>query len=166
MSASRMARSPRSPTRSRPSPASNPLPSSPVLAVGGVLFEAEGEELRVLLIQRGHPPSPGRWSLPGGRVEPGEPLAAAVARELHEETGLTVVVGPLVEVVQIIEPPYHYVILDYLGEGEPGDAAAPIAGDDARDVAFVPIHELAARGASELVMKVVTKARAMRAARA
>jgi 8-oxo-dGTP diphosphatase len=135
-----------------------------VLAVGGVLFEAEGDGARVLLVKRGHPPSQGRWSLPGGRVEPGERLAAALARELLEETGLRTAVGPLVEVVEVIEPPYHYVILDYLCTLDAGSRAAPLAGDDASEAAFVPVHELAARGCSELVIQVVARAAAMRGA--
>jgi 8-oxo-dGTP diphosphatase len=134
-----------------------------VLAVGGVLFEAEGEGLRVLLVKRGHPPSQGRWSLPGGRVEPGERLAAAVARELLEETSLRVEAGPLVEVVEVIEPPYHYVILDYLCMLA-AETIPPVAGDDASEAAFVPVHELAARGCSEIVIQIVARAAAMRGA--
>jgi 8-oxo-dGTP diphosphatase len=61
-----------------------------VLAAGAVIADGEG---RLLLVKRGRDPQRGRWSVPGGRVEPGETLEAAVAREALEETGLHVTVG-------------------------------------------------------------------------
>ena len=62
----------------------------PEIAVGAIAVR--GDEL--LLIRRGHGPAAGEWSVPGGRVEPGEPLSVAVLRELKEETGLAAVCGP------------------------------------------------------------------------
>ena len=133
----------------------------PVIAVGGVLVEADGDRRRVLLIQRGEPPSAGRWSLPGGRVEPGERLAAAVARELQEETGLDVDVGALIEVVEILEPPHHFVVLDYAVTRIGGELRA---GDDAIAAELVDVDELASRGCTPLVIAVVEKALARAAA--
>jgi 8-oxo-dGTP diphosphatase len=107
----------------------------PEVAVGGIAFDERG---RVLLVQRGTPPSAGYWTVPGGRVEPGETLAAACRRELHEETGLEVVVGLLVEVVErIVRDPagalrHHFVILDYLVEVTGGDLAPASDVRDAR----------------------------------
>ncbi|HVY46676.1 MAG TPA: NUDIX domain-containing protein, partial [Minicystis sp.] len=54
------------------------MPPAPQVAVGGVLVERDpGGAARVLLVLRGHAPSEGRWSIPGGRVEPGERLKDA-----------------------------------------------------------------------------------------
>src|SRR4051812_29709387 len=83
----------------------------PVVAVGGVVLIAGP---RVLLVRRGRPPLAGEWTLPGGRVRGGETLAAAVERELLEETGIRVIAGALVEVVEIMAEGFHYVIHDHL----------------------------------------------------
>jgi ADP-ribose pyrophosphatase YjhB (NUDIX family) len=65
--------------------------------VGAIITDDTG---RLLLIQRGHEPEAGRWSLPGGRVRPGESDPQAVVREVHEETGLWVEPGRLVGAVE------------------------------------------------------------------
>ena len=77
----------------------------------------------MLLVQRGHEPSKGKWSLPGGMLELGESLTQGVIREVHEETGLHVKTIELVELIDRIHREcgpsgekvrYHYVIADYL----------------------------------------------------
>lgn len=95
--------------------------------VGGITFDGAG---RLLLIQRGHDPGCGKWSLPGGRVESGETDQAAVVRELREETGLDVLPGELAGMVVR----GRYEIYDYLCEVR-GGRLRP--GDDAADARWV-----------------------------
>ena len=61
--------------------------------VGAVIKDGQG---RLLLIKRGHAPAAGLWSLPGGRIEPGETDAEALVREMREETGLVIEAGQLI----------------------------------------------------------------------
>lgn len=117
---------------------SSPTPAPlPVVAVGGVAV-VEGA---LLLVRRGTSPHKGRWTIPGGRVEAGEPLANAVERELMEETGVTVRCGPFLGFAERIAAGFHYVILDFVCE-VPGGAVAPHAGGDALDAAWVPLDRV------------------------
>ena len=91
------------------------FPDAPLVGVGAVIVE----EGRVLLVRRGSEPLLGHWTLPGGLLEVGEPLLGGVVREVREETGLTVEVIELIELVDRIlrdgeRVRYHYVIADYL----------------------------------------------------
>jgi 8-oxo-dGTP diphosphatase len=119
------------------------FPTQPVVGVGAVVFDGD----RVLLVKRGHPPLKGEWSLPGGTVELGEALEAAVAREVLEETGLEVSVGQVVEVLDRVDRApdgrieYHFVIVDYACTVRGGSIAS---GSDADDARWVPIRELPA----------------------
>jgi 8-oxo-dGTP diphosphatase len=114
-----------------------PTADGPELCVGAIAVH----DGRLLLVRRGHPPATGRWSVPGGRVEPGELLAEAVTRELREETGLDGVCGPLVGWVERIGGPWHHVILDF--EVTVLDADGVVAGDDAVEVRWVPLEDVA-----------------------
>ena len=112
-------------------------PGPPVVAVGLVARDPAG---RLLLVERGHPPHQGRWSLPGGRVEAGETLAVAAARELAEETGLEAAVGGIAGVVERIGEGFHYLIVDLWAEL--ASDAGPVAGGDAADARLVDPEEL------------------------
>ena len=97
---------------------------------------------RLLLIRRGRGPAQGSWSVPGGRVEAGELLAEAVVRELAEETGLEVVCGAIIGVVERFSDDGHYVIIDHrVTVLDPTET--PVAGDDAAEVAWVPLADVA-----------------------
>jgi 8-oxo-dGTP diphosphatase len=99
----------------------------------------------VLIVERGKGALPGTWSLPGGHIEPGETARGAAARELFEETGLTVALNGLVDVHDAIirngegELTAHYVLLVFWGRSEEG---TPMAATDVRDARFVPISDL------------------------
>lgn len=113
-----------------------PSPPAPVPAVGVVCLR--GDE--VLLIRRGTPPRRGEWSLPGGRIEPGERAADAARRELREETGVEARITGLLDVVDGIFPDAgrHYVLIDYAAEWLSGE---PVAGDDALEARFVALDQ-------------------------
>jgi ADP-ribose pyrophosphatase YjhB (NUDIX family) len=103
-----------------------------VACVGAVVLDDRG---RLLLIRRGTEPSKGSWSVPGGRVEPGESPAEAVVREVREETGLAVRADREVGRIRIPGPGVVYDVVDFactlLDPAQP-----PVAGDDADEVTF------------------------------
>jgi len=112
------------------------------VAVGAVAVRDD----ELLLVRRGRGPAEGEWSLPGGRVQVGEDLREAVVREVAEETALEVVVSGFVGWVERIDldadPPYHFVILDFAVDLlDPPQSPRP--GDDAAEVDWVPLDDLA-----------------------
>jgi mutator protein MutT len=110
-----------------------------VPCAGAVIHDRGG---RLLLIKRGHEPGAGLWSLPGGRIEPGETDQQAVAREVREETGLTVECRDLLAVVEL--PGLGGAVIqvsDYRAVVTGGELAA---GDDADDARWVTAAELEA----------------------
>ncbi|AQR62210.1 phosphohydrolase [Brevundimonas sp. LM2] len=129
----------------------------PIPAVGIVCLK--GDE--VLLIRRGTPPRLGEWSLPGGRIEPGERAVDAALRELREETGVTARILGLIDVVDGLFPDEgrHYVLIDYLAVWSAG---TPVAGDDATEAVFVPLAEAAERVAWSETRRIIAAAVALR----
>ena len=110
---------------------------TPVLGVGAVVVDHD----RLLLVRRGRGPAQGEWSVPGGKVEHGEALMEAVTRELWEETALEGVCGRLLGWAERVDGDLHHVILDFevtlIGRDQ------PVAGDDAAEVAWVDLDDVA-----------------------
>jgi ADP-ribose pyrophosphatase YjhB (NUDIX family) len=96
----------------------------------------------LLMVRRATPPQVGSWTLPGGRVEAGETVTAAVERELLEETALRVRCGPLIGWAERRGDGYHFLILDF--EVTTDGRGSPMAGSDAAAVAWVPLAEVSA----------------------
>jgi 8-oxo-dGTP diphosphatase len=142
-------------------------PERPIVGVGAVVLDGD----RVLLVRRGNEPLKGEWSLPGGAVEVGETLETAVAREVLEETGLEVEVGPMIDVLDRIrvDPDgrvrYHFVLIDYLCRPTGGTLCCAT---DAADATWAAIGDLAAfslvPATLEMIHKGVDRDRARRQA--
>ena len=134
-----------------------PYPERPVVGVGAVVLDGD----RVLLIKRGHAPLKGQWSLPGGGVEIGETLEQAIAREVTEETGLTVDVGPIVEVLDRISRDeegrveHHFVLVDFVCRSLGGVLRGASDADDAK---WVALSELTRYEVAPVTIGVIRKA--------
>jgi 8-oxo-dGTP diphosphatase len=132
-------------------------PDHPVVGVGAVIVEGN----RVLLVRRANEPLKGEWSVPGGVVEVGETLEAAIRREVREETGLEVDVGPMVDVLDRLRfdaggrPRFHYVLIDFVCRPTGGTL---MAASDAEAVAWAGIVELAEYGVAASTVSVILKA--------
>jgi 8-oxo-dGTP diphosphatase len=116
-------------------------PTHPLVGVGAVVWDGS----RVLLVRRGKPPAQGRWSLPGGLIEIGETAEQAVQREVCEECGVEVSVGPVLGLFEPIHSDadgrvrYHYLVVDFLAHYLGGELRA---GDDADDLCWVAPADL------------------------
>ncbi len=112
----------------------------PLIGVSAIIFD---QDERVLLIQRGKPPASGFWHVPGGKLEAGESLVEGVRREVKEETGLDVDIGPIMAVVERRQEGFHYVIIDFLAQlADTNQTHHLIAADDASDARWVTEDEL------------------------
>jgi ADP-ribose pyrophosphatase YjhB (NUDIX family) len=132
-------------------------PKRPLVGVGALIFRRD----RILMAQRGKDPLKGWWSLPGGALELGESLEAAVCREVLEETGLEVEPVRLFEVFERIirdaagAPEYHYVLIDYICRVTGGKL---FPGDDVSAVDWVRRADLPALQITEGTLAVIEKA--------
>jgi ADP-ribose pyrophosphatase YjhB (NUDIX family) len=132
-------------------------PERPIVGVGAVIVDGR----RVLLVRRGTEPLKGEWSVPGGAVELGETLEAACAREVREETGLDVDVGPMIDVFDRIRldangrTRFHYVLVDFVCRPIGGTLACA---SDALDVKWAPLSELAGHGVQPETIAVIERA--------
>ena len=113
------------------------MSGSVIPCVGAVIKDGRG---RLLLIKRGHAPGAGLWSLPGGRIEPGETDAEALVREMREETGLAIEAGQLIGTVR--RPAQDGGILDIRDYAATVTGGTLRAGDDAAGARWVAASEL------------------------
>ncbi len=131
-------------------------PERPIVGVGAVIVESG----RVALIRRRYEPLAGQWSLPGGTLELGETLEAGTAREMLEETGLVVEIGPVIEVFDRImfddgnRVRYHFVLVDYLCWPVSGELRA---GSDVDDAAYAAPEELSRYGLTRKATAVIER---------
>lgn len=146
-------------------------PARPIVGVGGVVLVGAGDDVPgltvrgdapgVVLVRRRAEPLAGEWSLPGGAVEVGETLVAAVEREVREETGLVVQAGDVLEVLDRItcdagcRVRYHYVLIDYVCRPVGGVLQA---GSDAGDVVVASTSALEPYGLTPETRRVIDRA--------
>jgi 8-oxo-dGTP diphosphatase len=124
------------------------------LAVGAVVLRAE--DGAVLLVRRARAPGIGSWTLPGGKVEPGETPEQAIVREVREETGLDVHPVGIVETLDLEREGFSYRIIDFLC---PYRGGMPTPGDDVDGAQWVT--DLDHLPLTPEVVRVITRARAM-----
>lgn len=89
-----------------------------------VVAVVRNDDGAILLTKRAIPPYMGKWVMPGGKIDLGEPITVALKREVFEEVGLDVHVEGLVDIFEIVpssEHSEHYVILYYLASAKSGD---------------------------------------------
>lgn len=133
-------------------------PERPIVGVGALIVDREAG--RIVLVRRGSEPLKGKWSIPGGVLELGETLVAAVKRETLEETGLVVEPIEVAGVIDRIIPDadgrtqYHYVLVDYLCKPIAGQLRA---GSDVDEALWVPKNELDAYDISDLTRQMIDK---------
>jgi 8-oxo-dGTP diphosphatase len=136
---------------------SREYPSRPLVGVGAIIID----ESRVVLVRRAKEPSKGQWSIPGGLTRLGETLVHSVIREAAEETGLSVNVGPMIELVERVfhdkdgRVQFHYVIADYKCMVEDGDLRA---GSDAMEVCWAHKDALDNFALPKITLDVINKA--------
>ena len=137
---------------------SRQYPARPVASAAGVVLNGD----QVLLVRRGFAPRKGIWTYPGGAIETGETAREACAREVLEETGLTVEVGAVIEAVDVMESHegrwrYHYTILDFLCALSP--SSGPVqAASDAAEAVWVPVDGLGSYNLTPIALHVLRRA--------
>jgi ADP-ribose pyrophosphatase YjhB (NUDIX family) len=132
-------------------------PDRPYVGIGGIIVH----EGRVVLVKRRFEPLAGQWSIPGGAVETGETLEACLIREMAEETGFAVEVGPVVEVLDRITHDdggkvlYHFVLIDYLCWPVGGELRA---GSDVAEAVLAEPSELVQYQLTDKALAVIERA--------
>jgi 8-oxo-dGTP diphosphatase len=121
--------------------ASSPQPSHPQLAVSAAIFR----DGKILLVRRARSPAKGFYSLPGGRVEFGETLHAALHREVSEETALKIEIAELAgwrEALPAAAGGGHFLIMSFAAHWQAGEVALNEELDDYKWLAPDALGEL------------------------
>ena len=132
-------------------------PERPIVGVGAVVLDDDG---RVLLVKRANEPLKGQWSLPGGAIDVGETLESGIRREVREETGIEIEVGPIVDVLDRIRHDpggrvqFHYVLIDFLCRSRGGILQSAT---DAEEAAWVECGALRQYGVASATITVIEK---------
>jgi len=136
-------------------------PSRPYIGVGVAVLRRED----ILLIRRGKAPRKGEWSLPGGMQELGETTKDAAHREIMEETGVKILLGPVLDIIDIIRRDddghieTHYTLIDYAATWISGE---PVGGDDAMHAEFIPLALIDGIGMWDETVRIIREAAAWR----
>lgn len=130
------------------------LPLHPVIGVSTAVIRGDS----VLLVQRGPGAYADCWTLPGGKVEPGEKLSEAARRELAEETGVAASMAGIADVIEILGDGLpHFVVIVFAAIWKSGE---PVAADDAEDARWATFGEIAGLDTTPGLAEVIEKARA------
>lgn len=132
-------------------------PARPICGVGVVVRKGD----TMLLIQRGRAPRLGEWGLPGGAVELGEALREAARREMREECGIEIEVGPVIDAVDVMQRDdsgrlqFHYIVIDFAAAYVSGDLRAA---SDVMDARWVTRGDLEVYSLNPKTREVIAKA--------
>lgn len=133
----------------------------PIVGVGAVVLR----DHEILLVRRAHAPRQGEWSLPGGRQELGETILEAAHREVAEETGVSIRILGVIDVVDLIERAEptaavrcHFVLVNVAAQWLAGEARSA---SDATAVAWANERQLAGYGLWTETLRVIGLARRM-----
>ncbi len=113
------------------------------------------------MIRRNTPPVRGQWSIPGGKQEAGETLVQTCRREVFEETGLAITVGPIVAIVERIRDGFHYVIIDFLAGANHAGAFDVYPASDVNDARWVGNGDLCAYDLVEGLAEIIAVSRTL-----
>ena len=130
----------------------NAYPAQPRVGAGAMVIH----DGKILLVKRGVEPGKGLWAIPGGTLRLGETLQACAAREILEETGVTVAIGECLYVFDLIERDetgkikFHFVVVDFTALYVAGE---PKGADDAEEAGWFGSEELYDLSVSQNTLK-------------